>query len=65
MLKELGEDWHGVALEDGVCLGVRPSHNVAQGPQARGHHLQLPAVKEPHQVGDHTGVNNALKMWPL
>ena len=61
MLKKLGKHWHGVALEDGVCLGVCPGHDVAQGPEARSHHLQLPAVKEPHQVGDHTGVDNTLE----
>ena len=65
MLKKLGKHWHGVALEDGVCLGVCPGHDVAQGPEARSHHLQLPAVKQPHQVGDHTGVNNTLKMLKL
>ena len=62
MLKELGEDRHGVTLEDGICLDVGPRHNVAQGPETRGHHLQLSAVKKPHQVGDHAGINNFLEI---
>ena len=32
VLQELGEHGHGVVLDDGVCLGVGPGHDVAQAP---------------------------------
>ena len=35
MLQELGEHGDGVVLDDGVCLGVGPGHDVAQAPERR------------------------------
>ena len=65
VLQELGEHGDGVVLEHGVGLRVVAGDHVAEGAEARRHHLQLPAVKQPHQVGDHTGVDNTLKMLKL
>ena len=66
VLQELGEHGDSVVLEHGVGLRVVAGDHVAEGAQARRHHLELPAVQQPHQVGDHLGVHDTLqedKMW--
>ena len=60
MLEQLGEDRHGLVLYDGVSLDVVASDDVPKGPEAGGHHRQLPAVQQSDQVGDDLSVHNTL-----
>ena len=62
VLEKGSEDGERAGGQHGVGLDVASGHNVTQGSECGGHHLELPASKATHEAGDDAHIHHFLDL---